>query len=68
MGELAVDAAEELDFLFERELGDHGVGLSLNGGRVGHGSLGRRREANQRETHQKSREKRYMGMSQEDFS
>ena len=38
--EHAVDAAEQLDLLLERELGDHGVRLGFDGGRVGRRSLG----------------------------
>ena len=39
--EHVVDAAEQLDFLLQGELGEHGVSLGLDGGRVGHGRLGR---------------------------
>ena len=43
--EHAVDAAEELDLLVERELGDHRLSLSFDGGRIGSRSLGRNGEA-----------------------
>ena len=37
---MLVDAANQLDLLLQRELGQQGVRFGLNGGRVGHGSLG----------------------------
>ena len=60
--EHVVDAAKQLDLLLQRELGDHGVGLGFNGGRIGRRRLGRNGEAGCKKNCGNERERREKGV------